>query len=139
PLGPGADRADGEGLSDRRLVRPDARQHGARVPRLQGPTAGLTAAGEDLGKERDDVVLHRGGHLDAALVHVHVDLAADPEVFEIDTRLDREAGPRNELALVDRLETVDVAAVSVHLEPDTVAGAVDEMIGVPALADVVSR
>src|SRR5262245_7040972 len=85
-------------------------------------------------QERDDLVLDDGRDLDRPFVHVHVDLAPDTEVGEVDPRLDREPRPRDQLPLVDRLERVDVAAVAVHLEADAVPGAVQEALAV-ALGD----
>src|SRR5207245_1262017 len=84
--------------------------------------AGRSTGG--LGKERDNLILDRGGDLDPPLVHVDVDLAPHAELLKVDSGLDGEARPRDQLALVDRLEAVYVAAVTMDLEPDAVPGPV---------------
>src|SRR5262249_38163775 len=79
-------------------------------------------------QERRDVVLDRRRDLGDAVAPIHVDLAAHAAAaFAIGAGLDREAGKRDEEALVASLEVVEVRAVAVHLGADRVAEAMEEM------------
>ena len=72
-------------------------------------------------------------------VDEHVDLAADAEVGQIDSRFDGKAGPSEHSAVFVRFEIVHVRAVAVDLLADAVAGAVDEEVAVARLSDHVAR
>src|SRR5207253_1725953 len=76
------------------------------------------------------------GDVDRPLaVDVDVDLAAHPELRQINARLDRETGARQDAALLARLEVVHVGAVAVRLLSDGVAGAMAEILPVAGLVD----
>src|SRR5919109_1191484 len=61
-------------------------------------------------------------HLGVALADVDVYLRADAELaFQVDARLDGEAGARDDAARIPGLEVVDVGAVAVPLLADGVA------------------
>ena len=62
-----------------------------------------------------------------------VDLASDAELVEVNSGLDREAGPAQDQALVVRFEVVHVGAVAVDFLADVVADAVNELWAVTGL------
>src|SRR5262249_51216172 len=74
----------------------------------------------------------------AILVHEHIHLAAHAELRQVDTRLDGEAGARQDAAIFARLQAVHVGAVAVRLLADRVAGAVAEVLAVAGLLDDVA-
>src|SRR5581483_5722160 len=69
----------------------------------------------------------------------HVDLRSDAEVFEIDARLDRKAGSREQAPIVVRLVIVHVDAVAVDRLPETVARPVEDLRGVAPADDHLAR
>src|SRR4051812_42014054 len=77
---------------------------------------------------------HRGldrrpRHLDGATTgNEHIYLAADPELPQIDPRLDRKTGPLQHSALVVSLIVVHVRALTMDLFVDVVARAVNEIL-----------
>ena len=65
----------------------------------------------------------------AAGIDKHVNLSADAEFRQVDPRLDRETGARNDHSLVLGLEVVQVGAVAVDVvHADAVTGAVNEVL-----------
>src|SRR5262245_57848698 len=83
----------------------------------------------------------RAGDVDAAGgIDEDVDLAAHPEVaLQVDARLDREAGPRQDAPRLVRLQVVHVRAVAVRLLADRVPGAMAEGVPVAGGLDHVAR
>jgi hypothetical protein len=74
-----------------------------------------------------------------ALLHEHVHLGTYPKLRQIDSGLDRKAGPRNYAPLVVGLEVVHIGTRPVDLGADRVAGAVYEGIAETALPDETAR
>ena len=70
----------------------------------------------------------------AVLVDVDVHLAAHAELGQVDPRLDAEAGPRDDAAVVAGFQAVDVRAVAVDFLADVVPGAVRELSPYPAFS-----
>src|SRR5437867_1315910 len=75
----------------------------------------------------DQRFLPGAGNASAGLVHEDIHLRAHAEVFEIDSRLDREAGPGNHPPLVVGFEIVHIGAGAVDVRADRVAGAMNEI------------
>src|SRR5437764_4988563 len=71
--------------------------------------------------------------------HENVDFRSNAEVFEIDSRLDREECAGQDQALVMGFEIVHVGASAMHFGSYGVACAVDELVAEPAFPDMLSR
>ena len=69
----------------------------------------------------------------------NVDFGSNAEVFEIDSRLDREERAGQDAALVVRFEIVHIRAGAVNFGSDRVAGAMDKTVAESPVADVISR
>ena len=63
----------------------------------------------------------------------HIDFRPNPEVFEVDARLDREAGADEQTPVVVRLVVVHVDAVAVNRFAEAVARPVQDAIAVPGV------
>ena len=83
----------------------------------------------------DQIRLQPAGDPGFVVAGHHVHFAADAEVFQVDSGLDREAGVRKDEALVVGLEIVEVRAVAVQLGANVVAGAVGEVLRIAGIAD----
>src|SRR6185503_8493410 len=116
------------------------------VPRLDPVYAALRERPPDdragvffvyrLSGQQEQLALDVAGDLGRAFPDVHVDLAAHAELRQVHAGLDREADPRDDPALVARLQVVDVHAVAVDLVADRVAGAVQEVLAEAPRFDV---
>ena len=69
----------------------------------------------------------------------HIDLSADAEIVEIHAGFDREAGAREEPAIVVGFVVVHVDAVAVHGLAEAVAGAVQDRVAVAGVFSTVRR
>src|SRR5437870_11389291 len=89
------------------------------------------------GEDGDDGSLDgNAGDECVRLGEIDVHLAPDAEFArEVDARLDRKAGVREQTASVPGLEVVDVGAVAVDFFADRVPGAVEEPVSVSRLPD----
>ena len=81
------------------------------------------------------VALDLARHPRLAIAHEHVDFGAHAEVLQIDARLDGEARPRRDAALIVSFQIVHVGAAAVHLLPDGMARAVGEVRAVAGALD----
>ena len=76
------------------------------------------------------------GHVDlTGPVHIYVDFAAYAKLWQINSRLDREAGSRHDAAVVAGFQPIDVCAVSVNFLADVVSRAMGELVAVAGLVD----
>src|SRR5208282_1800969 len=91
------------------------------------------------GKQRQNLFLHRAGDARFFLADVDIHLAAHAELGQVDSRFDREARARHDLAVVARFEAVHVGAIAVNFLADAVPGAVDEIFSVARLANRLAR
>ena len=91
-------------------------------------------------EDRHDPALKPSGDVDLVIsTDVDVHLAPDPEFGQIDPRLDREAGAREDQALVVGFQVVHVGAIAVGLLADVMPRPVDEVGSVARLLDDPTR
>ena len=88
-------------------------------------------------EDPNDLRLDRAaGHLHRTIrMNEHIDLAADAEFRQVDSRLDRKQRSRQYAASFVRLQIVDVSSVAVCFPAETVSGTVAECFAVPGIFD----
>src|SRR5258707_12672643 len=76
----------------------------------------------------------------SAVTDEDIDLTAHPElVGQIYPGFDGETSVRNDFAIVFGFQVVHIGAVAVHVHSDGMPGAVDEVLAVTGVGDVVAR
>src|SRR5215469_4907105 len=91
------------------------------------------------GEQSRNFLLNGAGDTRVPFADVHIHLAANTKLGQIDSWLNRKAGVRNDLALVARLESIHIRPVAVNLSAYAVAGAMHEILLVSGFADDLSR
>ena len=97
---------------------------------------GVASASSD--EQHDLVLRRRGDRRPAPRIDENIDLQADAEFGQIDSRLDGESQPRQDQPGVFRLQIVDIDAEPVETfpGPQTMAGAVQEILAISGGGDV---
>lgn len=90
-------------------------------------------------KKGDDLCLKRQAMDNGFLIrHAHVKLAPNAELArEIDARLYRKTGVREDLTPIMRFKVVNVGSIAMNLFPDRMARTMNEKFAVPSFTDLV--
>src|SRR6516164_11542481 len=91
------------------------------------------------GENRDNGLLHFAGDPRVVLFNVNVDLTPHAEFGQVDSRLNRKASARDDLAVVTCLEIIHIRPIAVDVFADGVARAVDEVLSVTMGSDDPAR
>src|SRR5258706_15086829 len=88
-----------------------------------------------LREQRQKLPLHRAGHACFLLADVNIHFAADSKLPQIDSRLNRCASARNQMAAIARFESIHVDPVSVDALADAVARAMKKVLAISGIVN----